>query len=94
MVRFIVREMNEFDLLLCKSSQSVNLDMLEKRKELTNSVWNKLLRKDILLKQKSIQKWLIERDLNTRYFHNVIKSRRKRNVILLMEIYRGLVDNV
>lgn len=94
MVGFIVREMNEFDLLLCESSQSVNLDMLEKRKELTNSVWNKLLRKDILLKQKSIQKWLIERDLNTRYFHNVIKSRRKRNVILLMEIDRGLVDNV
>lgn len=94
MVGFIVRDMNEFDLLLCESSQSVNLDMLEKRKELTNSIWNKLLRKDILLKQKSIQKWLIERDLNTRYFHNVIKSRRKRNVILLMEIDRGLVDNV
>src|SRR4051812_24094425 len=53
----------------------------KKRLVATRSFWKNLQRRECLLKQKSRVKWCRERDLNTRFFHNVMKSRVRSNVI-------------
>ncbi|KAL8555726.1 hypothetical protein ACS0TY_003514 [Phlomoides rotata] len=45
-----------------------------------------LEKRDSLLRQKSRVKWLEEGDNNSRFFHNFINKRRKRNEILGMLI--------
>jgi Reverse transcriptase (RNA-dependent DNA polymerase) len=44
------------------------------------------LEEESYLKQRSRNKWLEEGDLNTSYFHKVATARKKRNLILSMEI--------
>ncbi|XP_057811497.1 uncharacterized protein LOC131025722 [Salvia miltiorrhiza] len=45
-----------------------------------------LLRKDLLLKQKSRIRWLNDGDRNTSFFHNSIKARRKQLIIPQLKI--------
>ena len=52
-----------------------------------------LLQKEIMLKEQSRIKWLKERDLNSAFFHSVIKRRKKSNLLRHMEINGVLVDN-
>lgn len=93
-VEEVVMEMNEFDFFMCDFSQFVNLEMVKRRKDLTNFVWKNLQKNKSLLRQKSRQKWVIKGDFNTRYFHNVMKSRRRRNEIVFIETTRGGVEEV
>lgn len=47
-----------------------------------------------LIRQKSRHKWVREYDLNPRYFHSIMRSRRKRNVIVTINTNMGMVEKV
>ncbi|GAU25209.1 hypothetical protein TSUD_151090 [Trifolium subterraneum] len=56
-----------------------------RREGLNKDFWKQLHYKDSLLKQKSRSKWVQESDSNSRYFHETIKGRRRRNQLVALK---------
>ncbi|CAJ2631177.1 unnamed protein product [Trifolium pratense] len=76
-----VKDINDFEGLL--ENNDGDFDYL-KREGLNKDFWNQLNYKDNLLKQKSRTKWLKEGDSNSRFFHQSIKGRRRRNQLVAL----------
>ncbi|XP_058753643.1 uncharacterized protein LOC131626818 [Vicia villosa] len=60
-------------------------EVVEKRLKSVEDFWNNLNKKEGFLRLKSRQLWLTEGDDNTRFFHNSLKDRRRRNSLCTME---------
>jgi hypothetical protein len=58
---------------------------LLRREGLNKDFWRQLHYKESLLKQKSRMKWIKEGDSNSRFFHESIKSRRRRNQLVALK---------
>lgn len=43
---------------MCDNNQAINPELVEKIKEVSNSIWKNLLSKESLHRQKSRQKWM------------------------------------
>jgi hypothetical protein len=78
-----VKELNELEGLM-EDNDANNIDPTL-RKCLNNDFWNQLHLKESLLKQKSRKKWVQEGDSNSRYFHESIKFRRRRNQLAALQ---------
>jgi hypothetical protein len=59
------------------------------RKKLFDDLWRLLKNMDALTFQRSRSKWLKEGDENSRFFHNCIKARRRRNMLKALRMPRG-----
>lgn len=51
------------------------------REQVINKMWECIHYKEIILRQKSRNRWIQEGDLNKKFFHNLIKQRERRNHI-------------
>src|SRR3954465_14998899 len=58
----------------------------------SKNIWSKLKLKENMLIQKSRLKWLNDGDINSRFFHNVVKEMRQRNRICLIDENEGVVS--
>jgi hypothetical protein len=67
-------------------------DEVVKRKKLFEELWQLLKSLDAMAFQRSRSKWLKEGDLNSRYFHNCIKSRTHRNRVVALWTQHGWVE--
>ncbi|XP_058755190.1 uncharacterized protein LOC131628373 [Vicia villosa] len=65
--------------------------LVHDRREATKELWKCLNIKDFMLRQKSRNLWLEEGDKNSRFFHNAIKDRQRRNAISKLEGKDGIV---
>jgi hypothetical protein len=55
------------------------------REGLNRDFWRQLHLKESLLKQKSSVRWVKEGDSNSKFFHESIKSRRRRNQLVALK---------
>ncbi|KAL5144990.1 LINE-1 retrotransposable element ORF2 protein [Glycine soja] len=62
-------------------------------KQLQSDLWEQTFLLESMLRQKSRCKWLKEGDSNSAYFHKVINSSRRRNILRGLQINGGWVDN-
>jgi hypothetical protein len=77
-----VKELNDIEGLL--GEDDVDLE-ITRREGLNKDFWSQLHFKESLLKQKSRMRWVKEGDSNSRYFHESIKSRRRRNQLVALK---------
>ncbi|XP_045791549.1 uncharacterized protein LOC123886261 [Trifolium pratense] len=77
-----VKDINDIEGLLGGDDMDVELT---RREGLNKDFWRQLHLKESLLKQKSRTRWVKEGDSNTRYFHESIKSRRRRNQLMALK---------
>ncbi|PNY01857.1 cysteine-rich receptor-like protein kinase, partial [Trifolium pratense] len=77
-----VKELNDIEGLLGGDDEDLELT---RREGLSKEFWRQLHLKESLLKQKSRMRWVKEGDSNSRYFHESIKSRRKRNQLVALK---------
>ncbi|GAU23240.1 hypothetical protein TSUD_172690 [Trifolium subterraneum] len=62
------------------------------RKKLFENLWKILKNMDAMTFQRSRSKWLKEGDANSRYFHNCIKARHRRNNVVALRTSNGWVE--
>jgi hypothetical protein len=62
---------------------------VELRKKHFTDIWHFLNSKESMVVYRSRSRWLREGDANSRYFHNVMNSRGKRNSIKALEVEVG-----
>lgn len=75
-VQQLQSSIGELDLI---AEERLLLDVeVEHRRLLVADLWQKLRDEESLLRQKSRQKWLVEGDGSTSYFHACIKARRRK----------------
>lgn len=55
--------------------------MIAATKVASKTLWDAVLNRESILKQKYRCQWILEGDANSKYFHNVMKSRFRRNSI-------------
>ncbi|MCH86118.1 hypothetical protein A2U01_0006972 [Trifolium medium] len=77
-----VKDLNDIEGLL--EDDVLESDLI-RREGLNNEFWRQLHLKESLLKQKSSIRWVKEGDSNSRYFHQAIKSRRRRNQLVALK---------
>jgi hypothetical protein len=81
-------------LVLDLKSEVSGLEEAEvvERKRLFEELWVLLKKIDALTYQRSRSKWLKEGDSNSRFFHNCIKARKRRNNLNVLRTPRGWVE--
>jgi hypothetical protein len=89
-----VKDLNDIEGLL---GEDVADTEMTRREGLNKEFWSQLHFKESLLKQKSRMRWVKEGDANSRYFHESIKNRRRRNQLVALidgEQWVQGVDNI
>ncbi|XP_058780621.1 uncharacterized protein LOC131654295 [Vicia villosa] len=86
--------LNETDRLLTACKEGEVGGLVDVRSEATKIMWLNMRLKENILLQKSRVKWDKEGDLNSRYFHNIMKARRRRNFIGSVTTEGGVLDEV
>jgi hypothetical protein len=87
------RIINDIAVLDLKSETSGLMDMeVEERKKLFDELWKILKSIDAMTFQRSRSRWLKEGDSNSRYFHNCIKARNRRNRLVALKTTNGWVE--
>jgi hypothetical protein len=88
--RSLIKSIEELDL---KSEESglVGVEVVD-RKLKFDDLWKLLKYMDALTFQRSRNLWLKEGDANSRFFHNCIKARKRRNVLLSLNTPSGRVE--
>jgi hypothetical protein len=76
-----VKEINDIEGLLGGDEEDSEII---RRNCLNKDFWSQIHFKESLLKQKSRTRWVKEGDSNSRYFHEAIKSRRRRNQLVAL----------
>ncbi|XP_058751681.1 uncharacterized protein LOC131624783 [Vicia villosa] len=88
------REMHSLDNVFVHFAGNVPEDVVVKRIKVAEDFWDNINKREGLLRLKSRQLWLSEGDDNTRYFHNSLKDRRRRNSICSIATSEGRLEGV
>ncbi|KAK2449806.1 hypothetical protein QL285_008962 [Trifolium repens] len=88
--KLLIKNIMEFDV----KSEGVGLDDVEvvERKKLFEELWLLLKNLDALTFQRARSKWLKEGDSNSRFFHNCIQARKRRNDVKALRTPSGWVE--
>lgn len=71
-----------------------NEDVVVRRVETDKEVWRNISLKESFLRQKSRVSWLKYGDFNTRFFHNAMRGRQRKNHISFVKTSNGLSEDV
>ncbi|XP_058767069.1 uncharacterized protein LOC131640701 [Vicia villosa] len=87
-----VDNLNALDRMIDDQHGEDISSLVEDRYKVTEEFRKTLKLKECMLRLKSRQLWLNERDKNTRFFHKSLKTRRRRNAISAIMGRNGLVE--
>jgi hypothetical protein len=90
-ILLLVEDINELDIR--GDLMGLTAAEVETRKKHFSDLWHLLKSKESLVLQKSRSRWLREGDANTSYFHSLMKSRGKRNMIRALEVDGSWVES-
>ncbi|XP_058742528.1 uncharacterized protein LOC131615026 [Vicia villosa] len=82
------------DKVLEENIRGNNEVVVQGRRNASIDLWNGMNIKECMLRLKSCNLWLKEGDRNSRFFHNSIKERQRRNSITSLEGEVGRVEGV
>lgn len=86
-----VNELNSLDSILIENWDEL---VVAKRKEVTSKFWKDIRIKESMLFQKSRARWIREGDVNSKYFHSLLRYRRKRSFLQLLDGRGRLMEDV
>ncbi|XP_058775701.1 uncharacterized protein LOC131649975 [Vicia villosa] len=67
-------------------------EVVKKTLKVVEDFWDNLNKREVFLRLKSRQLWLAEGDENTRFFHNSLRDRRRRNSLCSIGTRTGRVE--
>ncbi|KAI5401883.1 hypothetical protein KIW84_066372 [Lathyrus oleraceus] len=85
---------NEMDELLAYCKEEEVTGIVARRSKKLGILWRRLDINENMLIQKSRKLWIIDGNLNSRYLHNIIKGRWRRNFIGVIHSDRGTLFSV
>lgn len=93
-VEDVVSEFNKLGFLVCNSDATFIDDLVLKGEFASSEVWNQLILKDCFLRQKLRALWLKEGNMNSSFFHRVMRARYRRNFISFVNSSDGMKEKV
>ncbi|XP_058725516.1 uncharacterized protein LOC131596794 [Vicia villosa] len=93
-VNSTINTLNNLDSMVAAVEGRVNADIAAARIVASESLWDAVINRESILKQKSRCNWKLEGDTDTKYFCNVMKARILRNSIVGLSTPRGSVIEV
>lgn len=81
----IVTDLNNFDKIMADNLGGNDHHLAENKRRVENELWQKLETKERFLRLKSRQLWLKEGDSNSKFFHNAMRARYRRNFINVVD---------
>ncbi|XP_058759850.1 uncharacterized protein LOC131633146 [Vicia villosa] len=88
----VEEELHHLDNLFVHFAGTAPDEVTTKRSKEMAIFWDNINKKEGLLGLKSRQLWLSEGDNNTRFFHNSLKERRRRNLMCSLESSQGRLE--
>lgn len=86
-----VKELNNLDQMLIEHWDEATVS---KRKEVSVSFWKQIRLKESILHQKSRARWIKEGDVNSKYFHSMLKFKKRKNILKLLDDEGRLIEDV
>lgn len=90
-VETMVKELNALHHVL---GVTWDEETLLQRKEVHTKFWKDIHLKESLLLQMSKARWVKEGDANSKYFHSIVRYRRRRSTLTLLDENGSMVDDV
>ncbi|XP_058776288.1 uncharacterized protein LOC131650601 [Vicia villosa] len=88
------KEMHFLDNKFAIFAGNVSEEVVVRRSKVAIEFWDNLYKKEGFLRLQSRQLWLAEGDSNTRFFHNSLKERRRRNSLCSLSSSSGVLEDV
>src|SRR4051794_2470125 len=84
--------MHHLDNMFVHFASNVPEEVVSKRTKEVEVFWDNINKKEGFLRLKSRQLWLSEGDNNTRFFHNSLRDRRRRNMMCSLDACHGRLE--
>ncbi|XP_058726320.1 uncharacterized protein LOC131597653 [Vicia villosa] len=88
------KELYSLENVFVHFAGNVPEEVVANRIKVAEDFWDNINKREGMLRLKSRQLWLSEGDDNTRYFHNSLKDRRRRNSLCSIATPEGRMEGV
>src|SRR4051812_40938113 len=89
-----ISNLNKLDALVADLERGIAADVCEARGVASKALWDAVNNRESILRQKSRSKWISEGNVNSKYFHRMMKGRWRRNNIVGLNSADGFLSEV
>lgn len=85
-----LKDLNMIDNHLASINYNNIDEWMGKRRIASKSIWDSIHLKESIIRQKYRNRWIKEGDVNTRFFHAILKDKYRKNSILSVTNSQGV----